>query len=319
MAIGSVGAFVALVWSLMPPDVEFCWVDSNGRLPVAAPLPAERWIPLGIADLYRHRVRLPVLLGIRNGSWAPLANVAVTIEYPHLNVESTAQHLAMLDSTVVIEHKVGTLLPGRAFTAIGDADEVIIPVDSLLSGAMIVDGAGLPQYIEFTREWPQQPDTSHVLLVVSARVSADGKLRQGVWHGTVPMWLEQQSWWPPPIPMKERPATASEAELFSTLFKHGEGRRLFSGALTTTKTGRRVRWQCFDTARGRFSEYSIDGVPVRVQADTNFDWLVDYELLSRPAGRGHVTVTIYTLPRPMDLPMIPVSRRPPLPGELATR
>ena len=236
IAIGGLFGFIAGVWFLTPPDVELCWIDSNDGLPVAAALPAERWMPTGnMADLYRQRIRLPLRLGIRNRSWAPLNNVTITLEYPRLIVHSTARPLASRDSSVIFEHTLGFLKQGRTYTPIGAPDQVLIPVDSLLSGALTVDGAGLPQYIEFTQKWPQRPDTSHVLLGVVARVSADGKIGEHVQQVTVPMWLEQQSWWPPNIPMKERPASRSEAELFAALLHAERNDTLFSGAMTTRR------------------------------------------------------------------------------------
>jgi hypothetical protein len=44
--------------------------------------------------------------------------------------------------------------------------------------------------------------------------------------------------------------------------------------------------------------------------------MVDFELLSRPSSHGRVTVTTYTLPRPMDMPFVHTLLRPPLPGEV---
>src|SRR5436309_2701305 len=72
ITIGGVFGFFTALWFVTSPDIELCWIDSNNGLPVAAPLPAERLMPMNILDLYRHRVRLPLRLGIRNRSWIPL-------------------------------------------------------------------------------------------------------------------------------------------------------------------------------------------------------------------------------------------------------
>jgi hypothetical protein len=310
----TIAALVGYVLWFVPPSVELVWIDASNGLPVASRLPAERWMPTSIADLYRHRARLPLQLGIRNRSWLPLYDVVVTLHYPHLQVHSTARALATEDSTVMIQHKLPGLLAGDAFTPLDDVDQVLIPMDSILVGAVTLDGAGIPQYIEMTSE--KYADTSSVTLGFVARVSALGRLRQCAEQLTVPMWLEQRSWWPPPIRMKERPATPSEHQEFARLATAAMTDTVFGGALSTRHTNRRIRWTCFKGEFGRVALYSVDGRPVRMQADTNSDWLVDYELLARPASGGAVTVTYYALPRPMDLPFIHTKLRPALPREL---
>jgi hypothetical protein len=315
LLIGGLGTFLVFLIFFVPPDTELCWIDSSNGYPVASRLPAERWMPESVVDLYRHRVRLPVRLGIRNRSWLPLYNVEITIQYPRVQVESSAHPLASEDSSVIMQHTVGALLPGRAFTPLGDADQVLIPVDSLLSAAFVLDGAGVPQYVEAARNFSRPTPSSSLELGVVARVTAAGRVRQHVQQLTVPMWLERQEWWPPPIGMKERPATAQEGQLFADFFREGVGDTVFGGVMSTMRTHRRIRWECVKTALGRFTGFSVDGRPTRLQADTNSDWLVDFDLLARPGGGGKITLTRYSEARPMDLPFVPSALKPALPGE----
>ena len=56
---------------------------------------------------------------------------------------------------------------------------------------------------------------------------------------------------------------------------------------------------------------------MRVEVDTNGDWLAEFELVMLGANSDSLVRRTYEIPRPLDLPGWRASNRPVLPGEVA--
>jgi hypothetical protein len=308
---------IAGLWTLIvatgSPDVELAWVDDSQASPVISDLGRDEFIRVGLSDLYRRRIHVPLQLAIRNKGWMPLGDVVIQLSYPRLSVETSADRLASRDSATILEHRVGSLAPGGAYTPLRDVDQLVIPVDPLLTGAMTIDRHKFPQYVEFLKEWGSTRDTGDVRIRLEARITAAGRLRAQVLTLTVPVWAEQRAWWPPAMPFSEAAATLKDRAIFDSMFSRARD-TIFAGSFVMRRLEGRLRYVCLRVGAGRALGYWVQGRLVRVMADTSGRWLVDLDLILRDDGR--LVRRTYAGPRPLDTPFVPSSMRPALPGEI---
>jgi hypothetical protein len=294
--------------------LDLAWVPEDSPEPVASAFGRDEHIGIGVEDLYRHRVRLPMRIAVRSRELLPLSGAMLQLWYPRVFVQSDAQRMVASDSGVIWAHQLGDLPPGHQFTPVRDVDQVLVPVDSLLVGAFTVDGQDYPEYVEFLRELPVAGDTSQVTMGIGARVTVNGRARPFDILLRVPLWLDSRAWWPPRIPFSQVPATRADSILFDRAFD-GSGVTLFGGAFNVPHH-ERLRFSCVKSEGERLLGYSVGGRPVRVLADTSGSWLVDLDLV-RLGVDGPLMRRTYLAARPMDLPGVPTSARPALPGEVA--
>lgn len=298
----------------VPPFVDLTWIADDGGLPVTSTLESEKRLPVDVEDMYRHRLRLPMRLAVRNLEPLELSGAALQLLYPRVFVQSEAQRLVAGDSTVVWSHALGTLAPGREYVPVGQVDQVLVPVDSLLLGAFTVSDQEYPEYIEYFRDTRATADSSRVTLGIGARVVVAGRARPYEVLLRAPVWVDNREWWPPRIPFRQGLASVQDSILFAHAFD-GRGDTLYGGSFAAPHHGR-LRFACVRHAHAHLLGYSIGGTPVRVLADTSGGWLVDVEVL-RLGLSGPLVRRVYVAPRPMDVPGVPASARPPLRGEVA--
>jgi hypothetical protein len=255
--------------------------DNSGRLKLIDTNQIS--LPVGIEEVRRQALPIPIRLAVRNREKSPLEVVRVELKYDgNFTVQSNAaKRIPGYGNTLIYEHHIGTLENVEDYTILEQVDVLVVPYSFKVDETVAISKVGIPVY------WIYMVGFDYEGMVKSRAVAFDFTVytknrepRRG--HVSFKLPVAFDFIWPPKgTDWKVENALDSDRILLERLTREGF-KRLDSWKGPESKTGIMIEYQKLREPEGTaiYQLILANDKFRRLTVDMDGDGFIDYELLN---------------------------------------